>query len=54
MSDALQLDEMDCLLCLLAGHEEVRFYWTLNPRDFHHTNKATVLRLKVPHGTGVL
>ena len=23
MSDELQLDEMDCLLCLLAGHEEV-------------------------------
>lgn len=23
MSDELQLDEMDCLLCMLAGHEEV-------------------------------
>lgn len=24
MSDELKLDEMECLLCLLAGHEEVR------------------------------
>lgn len=24
MSDELKLDEMDCLLCMLAGHEEVR------------------------------
>jgi hypothetical protein len=23
MSDALQVNEMDCLLCLLTGHEEV-------------------------------
>ncbi len=24
VSDELKVDEMDCLLCLLVGHEEVR------------------------------
>ena len=42
MSDALQLDEMDCLLCLLAGHEEVRLCQNLDPGHFHLASEARV------------
>lgn len=30
MSDELKVDEMDCLLCLLVGHEEVRSLATVD------------------------
>ena len=30
MSDELKVDEMDCLLCLLVGHEEVRSLATID------------------------